>query len=38
MQYTKQNKDTFKESMEKIDKSIETIKYLNKIISKLDKK
>lgn len=38
MQYIKQNKDTFKESMEKIDKSIEAIKHLNKIISKLDKK
>lgn len=39
MQYIKQkNKDTFKDSMNKIDKSIEEIKRINKIICILDKK
>lgn len=38
MQYTKQNKDTFKKSMDKIDKAIENIKTLNEIIRKLDNK
>lgn len=38
MQFTEQNKDTFKESIEKIDRAIEKIKLLNKIIRNLDKK
>lgn len=38
MQFTEQNKDTFKESIDKIDRAIEEIKLLNKIIRNLDKK